>query len=151
MLLERGRSHGQGDCASPQDIYRNISPWGFGSHHDGLYSRCNVLRPKLSSPGPRSNGTENWVQLYTAFSDTTCETVALDAISERLWVWQWVLGERHTGSFRGLSPTGRRIALPGCEIIELRGDRVCRDVGYLDRLTMLASFGFTLAPSKPPA
>jgi len=107
--------------------------------------------PSFPVPVPVATARENWAQLFTGFPDMTCETVALDAISERLWVWQWILRGTQTGSFRGLPPTGRKIALPGCEIIELRGDRVFRDVGYLDRLTMLASLGFTVAPPKPPA
>jgi len=112
---------------------------------------ATYLDPNYSAPVPVATAKEAWVGLFTGFPDMTIKTVGLDAISERVWVWRWVLRGTHTGSFRGIPPTGRSMAMPGCEFIELRGDRVCRDVGYFDRLTMLVPLGYALTPAKPPA
>ena len=44
---------------------------------------------------------------FAGFPDATTETVAVYAISEDLAVWRWVIRGTHTGSYRGLPPTGR--------------------------------------------
>jgi predicted ester cyclase len=74
-------------------------------------------------------------------------TVALDAISDNVLVWRFIIRGTNTGSLRGLPPTGRRVEVPGCEFIEVYGDRIRRVQGYIDRLTMLNQLG--LAPSSP--
>jgi hypothetical protein len=44
-------------------------------------------------------------------------------------------------SYQGVPPTGRRVEVPGCEFLEVRGDRVRRVQGYIDRLTILNQLG----------
>jgi steroid delta-isomerase-like uncharacterized protein len=109
---------------------------------DGTYSDPNIPKPTLAH-----GLKEHFAGFFAGFPDATCETVALDAISDDVWVWRFVGRGTNTGSFRGLPPTGRRVEVPGCEFIEIKGDRVCRVNGYVDRLTMLNQLG--LAPSSP--
>lgn len=86
--------------------------------------------------------------LFTAFPDATFETVALYAITEQLAVWRWIMHGTNTGSFAGLSPTQRRITLPGCEFIEVDADKVHRVDGYFDRMTMLQQLGMLPVPGQ---
>ena len=83
--------------------------------------------------------------LFAGFPDATCETVAVHAITEDLAVWRWVLCGTHTGSYRGLPPTGRSLNLPGCEFIEVRASKVHRVEGYFDRLSLLEQLGLVPA------
>jgi 2-polyprenyl-6-methoxyphenol hydroxylase-like FAD-dependent oxidoreductase len=56
-------------------------------------------------------------------------------------VWRWIWRGTHTGSLRGIPPTGHRVEVPGCKFIELRGDQVLHVDGYFHRLTMLTQLG----------
>jgi steroid delta-isomerase-like uncharacterized protein len=119
-----------------------LDAWFANFAPDGTYSSPNVPNPTLV------HGLKKFfADFFVGFPDATFETVGLDAISDHVWVWRWVAHGTHTGSFRGLPATGHRMAVPGCEFIEIRGDHVCRVNGYLDRLTMLSQLG--LAPSSP--
>jgi steroid delta-isomerase-like uncharacterized protein len=86
--------------------------------------------------------------LFGAYPDATFETVGVYAITDNLVVWRWVMHGTHTGSFAGLSPTGRRIQLPGCEFIEVLGDKIERVEAYHDRMTLLEQLGIM---PRPPA
>jgi steroid delta-isomerase-like uncharacterized protein len=109
---------------------------------DGTYSD-----PGIPTPTPAHSLKEHFTGLFVGFPDMTAETLALDPLSEQDWVWRWVFHGTNTGSFRGLPPTGHRVAMPGCEFIEIRDDYVHRVVGYYDRLTMLSQLG--LGPNSP--
>jgi steroid delta-isomerase-like uncharacterized protein len=85
---------------------------------------------------------------FAGFPDATTETVALHAITEDLVVWRWVIRGTHTGSYRGLSPTGRSLILPGCEFIAVREGLVQRVEGYFDRLSILQQLGAIPAPGR---
>ena len=85
---------------------------------------------------------------FAGFTDATTETVALHAITEDLVVWRWVIRGTHTGSYRGLSPTGRSLILPGCEFIAVREGLVQRVEGYFDRLSILQQLGAIPAPGR---
>jgi steroid delta-isomerase-like uncharacterized protein len=85
---------------------------------------------------------------FAGFPDATTETVALYAITEDLVVWRWVIRGTHTGSYRGLSPTGRGLILPGCEFIAVREGLVQRVEGYFDRLGILQQLGVVPTPGQ---
>jgi steroid delta-isomerase-like uncharacterized protein len=109
---------------------------------DGTYSDPNLPEPTLAH-----GLKEHFAGFFAGFPDASCETVALDAISDNVAVWRFIIRGTNTGSFRGLPPTGRRMEVPGCEFIEVRGDSIRRVHGYIDRLTVLNQLG--LAPSSP--
>ena len=85
---------------------------------------------------------------FAGFPDATTETVAVYAISEDLAVWRWVIRGTHTGSHRGLPPTGRSVILLGCECITAREGLVQRVEGYFDRLGMLQQLELVPAPGQ---
>jgi steroid delta-isomerase-like uncharacterized protein len=85
---------------------------------------------------------------FAGFPDATTETMALYAITPDLAVWRWVIRGTHAGSYRGLSPTGRSLILPGCEFITVRESKVQRVEGYFDRLSILQQLGAIPAPGQ---
>jgi steroid delta-isomerase-like uncharacterized protein len=111
---------------------------------DSTYSDPDIPKPVLTV-----SLKQHWKEVFDAFPDATYETVSLDPISERVWVYLWVMHATNTGTFNGVPATGRRVEMPGCEIVELRGGLIFRDVGYFDRLTFLTQLGYTL--NNPPA
>ena len=74
---------------------------------------------------------------FAGFPDAATEAVEVYAIKADLAVWRWIIRGTHTDSYRGISPTGRSLILPGCEFIEVRDGMVQRVEGYFDRLSML--------------
>jgi steroid delta-isomerase-like uncharacterized protein len=109
---------------------------------DGTYCSSAVPQPTIAK-----GLKEHFADFFKGFPDASCETVGLDAIGGQLWVWRFIIRGTNIASFRGLSATGRKVEVPGCEFIEIRGDRVRSVVGYFDRLTLLTQLG--LAPSWP--
>ena len=109
---------------------------------DGTYSDPNLPEPTLAH-----GLKDHFAGFFAGFPDASCETVALDAISDNVSVWRFIIRGTTTGSLRGLPPTGHRVEVPGCEFIEVRGYQIRRVQGYIDRLTMLNQLG--LAPSSP--
>ena len=84
---------------------------------------------------------DHYAALFAGFPDLAVETVAVQAITADLAVWRWVIRGTHTGSYRGLPPSGRSLILPGCEFIAVREGLVQRVEGYFDRLSMLQQLG----------
>jgi steroid delta-isomerase-like uncharacterized protein len=78
--------------------------------------------------------------LFAAFPDLSFEIVS-NAEAGPSVVLEWIMNGTNTGSLRGLPPTGKRIAVPGIDVIRLRGDRIERLQGYFDRQTMLEQLG----------
>jgi steroid delta-isomerase-like uncharacterized protein len=134
----------------PQVIKTYVETWSTGDVEtcialfapDGTYSD-----PTTPEPTVARSLKEHWAGFFAGFPDWKFETVGLDAISDNVWVWRWIARGTHTGSFRGISPTGRRLTQPGCEFIEIRDGRIRSVVGYFDRLTIMNQLG--LAPSSP--
>lgn len=121
----------------------DLDAWLASFAPDGTYSDPNLPKPTLAH-----GLKEHFAGFFAGFPDATCETVGLDAISDLLCVWRFVQQGTNTGSLRGLPVTGLKVALPGCEFIEIRGGQIRHVQGYFDRLTMLTQLG--LAPSSPP-
>jgi steroid delta-isomerase-like uncharacterized protein len=134
----------------PQVVKTYVETWSTGDLDtclslfapDGTYSD-----PILPEPTVARSLKEHWAAFFAGFPGARFETVGLDAISDHVWVWRWICRATHTGSFRGIPATGRRVTQPGCEFIEIRDGRIRNVVGYFDRLTMLTQLG--LAPGSP--
>jgi predicted ester cyclase len=144
----------------PQVIKDWMEPWmagglstdhGLDQYYATLSSDSTYTDPNFPKPVLMLSLKEHWKDEFSAWPDAKFESVRLDAISDSAWVWRWVMHGTHTGTNKALTfpPTGRTFTVPGCDFIELRGDRVSGDVGYFDRLTLLSQLGLTL--NNPPA
>jgi steroid delta-isomerase-like uncharacterized protein len=102
--------------------------------------------PGTNEPVPGKKIHEHFGEAFSGLPDMSTETTGLDAISENVSVWRWIIRATQTEQWRGLPPTGRSLLLPGCEFIEVRGGKIHKIVGYYDRLTMLTQLGFVLSP-----
>jgi len=79
--------------------------------------------------------------MWVAFPDAKWETVALNAISEKLAVWQWIFRGTNSGPMGGKPPTHRKVVLPGCEIIEVANGKIRSVQGYYDLLSFQRQLG----------
>jgi predicted ester cyclase len=124
---------------------------GLDKFYATLSSDSTYTDPNFPTPVLMLSLKEHWKDEFGAWPDAKFESAGLDAISDNAWVWRWVMHGTHTGTNKALTiaPTGRSFTVPGCDFIELRGDKISRDVGYFDRFTLLSQLGFTL--NNPPA
>jgi steroid delta-isomerase-like uncharacterized protein len=111
---------------------------------EGTYEDPGTKEPVL---GDRID--KHFAEAFGGMPDITTETTGLDAISDQVSVWRWTIRATQTNTYRGLPPTGRSIAFPGCEFIEVHNDKIHKIVGFYDRLTMLTQLGFTITPPAP--
>jgi len=133
----------------PQSVVRTyVDAWcrrDFGAVIE-TFAPDGVLREPSSEdqPVPREN-LEDYLKgfewLWTGFPDARWETVSLNAISEKLAVWQWTFRATNTGPFDGNPPTHRKVVLPGCEIIEIAHGKIRSVQGYFDRLSFQKQLG----------
>jgi len=57
----------------------------------------------------------------------------------------------HTGELMGIQPTGRKISIPVCDVIEIRDGKVVAEREYMDMLTMMQQLGVAPAPASTTA
>jgi len=79
--------------------------------------------------------------LWSGIPDARWETVSLNAISEKLAVWQWIFRGTNTGAIGENPPTHHKIVVPGCEIIEIANGKIRSIQGYFDMLSFQKQLG----------
>jgi steroid delta-isomerase-like uncharacterized protein len=75
---------------------------------------------------------ENVKQLWEAFPDLSFDIVSADEAGPNMVAAQWFMKGTNNGTFQGLPPSGRTVALPGADFIEIEGDRIKSVRGYFD-------------------
>jgi len=70
--------------------------------------------------------------LFAAFPDLAFDVDDLTSGDDgRVWA-RWLMTGTNTGPFSGLPPTGRRVSLPGADLVRVREDRVAEVHGFFD-------------------
>jgi predicted ester cyclase len=95
----------------------------------------------------------NVQSLLAGFPDIRFRIEDLLAEGDRVMVrWAWT--GTHSGTFRGIAPTGRRVSTTGIVLYQLRDGKVVRNWLESDRLGVLQQLGIvpqTLGPAAPGA
>jgi steroid delta-isomerase-like uncharacterized protein len=120
------------------DAWNARSPEGIAGmfHEQGTYSDP-VTNGKLTGPaiGAFAAG------LFAAFPDLGFEVIGNAESASGSVVLEWTMRGTNTGSFRGLPPTGARIALSGVDLVRVSGEKILSLQGFFDRQTMLEQLG----------
>jgi predicted ester cyclase len=53
----------------------------------------------------------------------------------------------HTADLMGIAPTGRRISMPVCDVVEIRDGKIYAERQYMDMLHMMQQLGVAPAPA----
>lgn len=116
----------------------DLEGWVAAYAPDGTLSDPNT-------PGPLAGAEleEYAKRVFARYPDAQYEVLSLDAISEEVCVCRWMMRATHTGSTGGVPATGRRVTLPMCEFITIRGGKIHHVEGYFDRLTVLQQLGLS--------
>ena len=75
---------------------------------------------------------DNAKHLWDAFPDLSFEIVSIAEVGTGRIVVEWIMKGTNTGEFQGLPATGRAIALPGVDVIEIGADGINTVRGYFD-------------------
>ena len=85
----------------------------------------------------------------TAFPDGRLDVKRTHAVSESVGVAEFTGSGTHTGELMGIAPTGRRMTLPVCTIIEVRDGKIYAEREYMDMLHLMQQLG--VAPAAATA
>jgi predicted ester cyclase len=93
------------------------------------------------NPGMDRAGHEQFARaFYAAFPDMRHDIEEVFATEDRVAV-RFVLHGTHTGSFFGMPPTARRVAIPANVLMHVSGGRVTKLLGLFDEAGLLRSLG----------
>jgi steroid delta-isomerase-like uncharacterized protein len=102
--------------------------------------------------GPLSGAAiaENAASLFTSFPDLTFDVSSQVWSGERTVVVEWHMRGTNLAPVAGIAASGRRIDLPGIDVIELEGNGLRAVRGYFDQKGFLEQLGVQLL-MLPPA
>lgn len=79
--------------------------------------------------------------LIAAFPDLSFDVVSAAETSPNQVAVQWVMKGTNSGPFAGGPPTGKSVALPGADFMEIEGDKLRSVQGYFDQKTFVEQLG----------
>ncbi|MFC1475858.1 ester cyclase [Candidatus Zixiibacteriota bacterium] len=86
---------------------------------------------------------------HTGFPDFKCAFDEVLVSGDRLIV-RWTITGTHTGSLRGLPPTGKAIRFSGLAIDRVMEGKIVEEWVYFNVLDLLQQLGFSLVPPESP-
>src|SRR3954453_2926349 len=90
-------------------------------------------------------------ELFAAFPDWQFEVLSTTTEGERCAVqWRGRATFAGPGSFAGFEPTGSRVELEGCDVVEVRGGLLQHNEAYTNQLSLVRQLG-VLPPAQSPA
>ena len=112
-----------------------------------------VLHPEYTytgGDGQKQTGPEAGLavgQMFaTAFSDGKIEIRKISATGE-VAVVEFTARGTHDGDLMGIAPTGRRMELPVCTVLELHDGKIIAEREYMDMLHLMQQLGVAPAPA----
>jgi len=102
---------------------------------DGTY--CDPTTAEVSGDAIRANAQRLW----SAFPDLAFDIASVAEAGVGRVVVEWIMKGTNTGAFHGLPATGRSIALPGVDVIEIDADGIKAVRGYFDTRAIPEQFG----------
>jgi steroid delta-isomerase-like uncharacterized protein len=77
----------------------------------------------------------------TAYPDGKLEIKHSHAVSDDVAILEFVARGTHTGELMGIAPTGRKIEMPVCMLIEVKDGKIHAEREYMDMMHMMQQLG----------
>ncbi len=77
----------------------------------------------------------------TAFPDLTIDILHHHLSGEGVSVVEYTFSGSHQGDLEGIPPTGKRMEVAACSVVEIRDGRIIRERDYFDSLALLEQLG----------
>ena len=98
--------------------------------------------------GQRQDGADAGIavaQMYTtAFPDVKLDIKGIHVAGNHAVV-EFVANGTHQGELMGIAPTGRKISVPVCIVLEIRDSKIIAEREYFDSGSMMQQLGVTPA------
>ena len=117
------------------------------SKFDRFIARNAVLHNPYPATGSDTEAWKNRVRIYVAaFSDIHVTVEDQIAEGDKV-VTRTIFRGTHTGDFRGIPATGRRVAVDEIQITRIRDGRIAERWSILDVLSLLRQLGVDRIPA----
>ena len=101
--------------------------------------------------GQRQEGPEAGVavaQMYTAaFPDLKLDVKHMHAAGDDVVITEFIVRATHQGELMGIAPTGRKVEVLVCNVIEVRDGRIYAEREYLDTAHLMQQLGVAAGPA----
>lgn len=137
---------------------------GFAREYFELWNRRDwtairkALHPQYSytgGDGKRQEGADAGLavaQMFaTGFPDGKIDIKRIHASGDSTVVVEFLGVGTHKGEMMGIAPTGRKVSMPVCNILEIRDGKIYAEREYMDILNMLQQLGVTSTPAAARA
>lgn len=133
------------------DIHKTIVEAWNKRDFDQTRSLCHPDYAYMGGDGKELTGPDAGVsiaQMYArAFPDGVLEIKRV-CTQGNIAVAEMIGRGTHRGDFLGVAPTGRKVEINICNVIELRDGKVYREHEYMDMLTIMTQLGVTSLPRQ---
>jgi steroid delta-isomerase-like uncharacterized protein len=109
-----------------------------------------LLHPQYSytsGDGQRQEGPEAGIavaEMYTAaFPDLKLDVRRMHAAGDDVVVTEFVVRATHQGELMGIAPTGRKVEIPVCNVIDVRDGKIYAEREYFDTGHLMQQLGVT--------
>lgn len=121
------------DAVAARDVDAMVACWAPGSL-DRLHGQADLIAP---------DGIRQWfAELFAALPDSTFEVLTTTTEEDRCAVrWRMRGTFAGPGSFQGLEPTGARLDLEGCDVVQVADGLVVGNEAYVDGMTIARQIG----------
>lgn len=116
-----------------------------------------LMHPEYSytgADGQRQEGADaglEVIQIYTnAFPDLHLDIKHMHAAGD-IVVIEFTASGTHKGELMGIAPTGKKMKVPVCNVLEVRDDKVYAEREYLDSAVMFQQLGVEAHKQKATA
>jgi len=122
---------------------------------DGYLSRIDesYVGQSETAPGPiqgREGVRQNLEGIFRAFPDLRIDVEQIIATGDSV-VARIRMTATHKGSFAGIAPTNKSIALEACNVLEIRDGKAIRGRLYADNATLFQQLGALSLPRATAA
>ena len=121
---------------------RDWALWSELLHPDYTYTGGDGQLQK----GPQA-GMDIGQMFATAFPDGKLEIRRIHTASDNVAIAEFIGRGTHTGDLMGIAPTGKRMELPVCFVIEVRDGKIYAEREYMDMLHMMQQLGVAPVPA----
>ncbi len=122
------------DALAQRDIDAAVACWKPGGT-DRVIGQPELVAPEGISA--------YFTELFEAFPDFSFEVIDTTTQRERCSVrWRATGTFSGPGRFQGFAPNGERIAIEGCDVLEVAGDQIVANTVYLDSGEVARQLGF---------
>jgi steroid delta-isomerase-like uncharacterized protein len=135
--------------ATPSDVHREYIGAILARDWDKVKGMIHPDYTYASGDGLEMPGADVALQVaqtYTAaFPDLRIDIKQIH-VAGNVAVAEFIASGTHNGELMGISPTGKSVTMPVCNVLEVRDGRIYREREYFDQMTMLAQLGLASPP-----